>query len=126
MEEVIRKLKFRGVATVLNGPENLAADFEKIGCNYSMTPGVKCSNLLVFIRDKSAFEGFLNTDLAKVEYDTVLWFAYPKGTSGVKTDVNRDILWAIARQNNLDAVGAVAIDNVWSAIRLRPIERVGK
>jgi len=55
----------------------------------------------------------------------LLWIAYPKQSSGIKTDVNRDILWQLSLQTGLRPVTQIAIDETWSALRFRPAERVG-
>ena len=36
------------------------------------------------------------------------------------TDINRDILWKHLLKKGVQAVRQVAIDDVWSALRLRP------
>jgi hypothetical protein len=57
----------------------------------------------------------------------LLWIAYPKGGSGVKTDVNRDRLAeAVVDATGWRAVRQVAIDDVWSGLRFRLVELVGK
>jgi hypothetical protein len=57
----------------------------------------------------------------------LLWIAYPKGGSGVKTDINRDrLVAAVVEVTGWRAVRQVAIDAVWSALRFRPVELVGK
>ena len=55
-----------------------------------------------------------------------LWIAYPKGTSGVKTDVNRDRLWEALRPTGWRPIRQVALDEVWSAMRFRPADEVGR
>jgi hypothetical protein len=56
--------------------------------------------------------------------DGLLWLAYPKGTSGLKTDLGRDTLTPLTdRIAGLTGVTLVAIDATWSAMRLRPSER---
>ena len=69
---------------------------------------------------------FLGTELSKIEFDSVLWFAYPKGTSKIKTDINRDILRATGEEFGITTVTAISIDETWSALRFRPIMQVGK
>jgi hypothetical protein len=49
-----------------------------------------------------------------------LWVAYPKGGSGVVTDLTRDRGWEKLRALGLAAVAQVAVDDVWSALRFRP------
>ncbi|WP_146210016.1 hypothetical protein [Vitiosangium sp. GDMCC 1.1324] len=52
---------------------------------------------------------------------TVLWVAYPKQTSKVETDLNRDRGWESAAKLGLQTVAQVAVDATWAASRLRPI-----
>jgi hypothetical protein len=59
-----------------------------------------------------------------VKEDGLVWVAYPKGGSGVKTDVNRDKLWPVVESLGWRPVRMVAIDEGWSAMRFRPESRV--
>ncbi|MGP8215089.1 MAG: hypothetical protein ACLQQ4_05955 [Bacteroidia bacterium] len=56
----------------------------------------------------------------------VLWFAYPKGTSKIKTDINRDTLRVTGEKYGITTVTAISIDDTWSALRFRPIDKAGK
>jgi hypothetical protein len=49
----------------------------------------------------------------------VLWVSYPKGKT-IQTDLNRDIVRTTVQQVGLDTVAQVAIDDTWSALRLKP------
>ena len=51
--------------------------------------------------------------------DRLAWIAYPKAGK-LDTDLNRDILVRIAQQRGAQPVRQVAIDDTWSALRLRP------
>jgi hypothetical protein len=56
--------------------------------------------------------------------DGLLWLAYPKGTSGLKTDLGRDTMTSLTDPiAGLTGVTLVSIDATWSAMRLRPSER---
>jgi hypothetical protein len=44
-----------------------------------------------------------------------------RGTSSVATEINRDSIRAYARTVGMDAVARVAIDDNWSAIRLKVV-----
>jgi hypothetical protein len=51
----------------------------------------------------------------------LLWVSYPKGGSrAVQTDLNRDVVRLTVQQVGLDTVSQVAIDETWSALRLKP------
>ena len=54
----------------------------------------------------------------------ILWISYPKGTAKKETDLNRDIIWKYITPKGLKAVSMIAIDEVWSAMRLKVIELV--
>ena len=47
-----------------------------------------------------------------------LWVLYPKAN---RTDVNRDTLWPILAGYGLRPISQVAVDEVWSALRFRPL-----
>lgn len=53
--------------------------------------------------------------------ETVVWLAYPKGSKAAGRDLNRDSIWQFARTIGLTAIANVAIDETWSAIRLRRV-----
>jgi hypothetical protein len=50
----------------------------------------------------------------------MLWIAYPKGSSKVKTDVNRDKLWVAVKPFGWQPIRQIALDEVWSALRFKP------
>jgi hypothetical protein len=53
--------------------------------------------------------------------DPLFWVAYPKQTSGVPTDLNRDVVArTVEAETAFRVVSNVAIDATWSALRLRP------
>lgn len=51
----------------------------------------------------------------------MLWINYPKGTSKIKTDINRDTGWQTVTDLQFEGVSLVSIDETWSAMRFRPI-----
>jgi hypothetical protein len=46
------------------------------------------------------------------------WVAYPKAN---RADINRDTLWPILADCGMRPIGQVAVDEVWSALRFRPL-----
>jgi hypothetical protein len=49
----------------------------------------------------------------------LLWVTYPKGTSALASDLNRDTIWKYAKTFGMDAVAMFAVDETWSAMRLK-------
>ncbi len=126
MQDTIQKLKFKDSAIVISAPEALQKAFLKLDWSTSFDKKEKSKNTLVFINNQKEFLHFLKTQLKNIEHDSVLWFAYPKGTSKVKTDINRDTIRVTAEEYGITTVTAISIDDTWSALRFRPIEKVGK
>jgi hypothetical protein len=51
----------------------------------------------------------------------IIWVTYHKGTSKVKTDINRDTINTYAHTIRLEGVAMISIDEDWSALRLKLI-----
>jgi hypothetical protein len=82
--------------------------------------------VLLFVKDAAELREFAPKATRRLKPDGIFWIAYRKQTSKVKTDLNRDILWTLMEKHGLAGVAMVSIDNVWSAMRFRPADRVGK
>ncbi len=50
----------------------------------------------------------------------LLWVSYPKGKT-VRTDLNRDVVRVTLHEVGLETVTQVSIDEVWSALRAKPV-----
>ena len=111
---------------VLNLPATLVQAFAKLTYTTTWDKKTKSANTLVFINNKKEYLAFLNNGLKNIVVDSVLWFAYPKGTSNIKTDINRDIIRVTGEEFGITTVTAISIDDTWSALRFRPIDKVGK
>jgi hypothetical protein len=57
--------------------------------------------------------------LAACRRGGLLWFAYPKKTGAIRTDITRDHGWDALAARGLLGVAQVAIDETWSALRFR-------
>lgn len=126
MQDVLKKLKFKDKAVILNAPADIAKEIGEPRFATSFDKKVKSFNTLVFVNNKQELLNFLNKQLKNIEPDSVLWFAYPKGTSKIKTDINRDSIRTLGEEFNMTTVTAISIDDTWSALRFRPVDKVGK
>ena len=126
MQDIIKKFKFKDNAIVINASANLEIQFVELGFKTAFDKDLKSGNTLIFINNNEEYLDFLNNQLDNIEPDSVLWFAYPKGTSKVKTDINRDTIRVTGEEFNITTVSAISIDDTWSGLRFRPIDRVGK
>ena len=126
MQETIKKFKFKDKGIVLNAPASLEAKFVELGFKTSFYEKEKSKNTLIFMNNRKEYLNFLKNNLLQIENDSVLWFAYPKGTSKIKTDINRDTIRTTGEEFGLTTVTAISINETWSALRFRPIDKVGK
>ena len=126
MKDTINKFKFKDKAIVINASESLEAEFLKLDFTTKFKANELSKNTLVFVNNSKELIAFLTEKLKNVEPDSVLWFAYPKGTSKIKTDINRDSIRKTAEEFGITTVAAISINDIWSALRFRPIHRVGK
>jgi hypothetical protein len=46
-----------------------------------------------------------------------LWISWPKGASGIKTDVNENIAREVGLKNGLVDVKVCAVDEIWSGLK---------
>lgn len=126
MEDIIKKFKFRGNGVIINAPAAIEQEFIRLGFETVFDKKKKSTNTLVFIYDNKELLDFLKNKLLLIEPDSVLWFAYPKGTSKVKTDINRDTIRVTSEGFGITTVTAISIDDTWSGLRFRPVDKVGK
>jgi hypothetical protein len=126
MEDIIKKFKFRGNGVIINAPAAIEQEFIRLGFETVLDKKTKSTNTLVFIYDNKELLDFLKNKLLLIEPDSVLWFAYPKGTSKVKTDINRDTIRVTSEGFGITTVTAISIDDTWSGLRFRPVDKVGK
>jgi hypothetical protein len=79
----------------------------------------------LFVTSKADVDRQAGKVIAMLRPRGLLWIAYPKKTSKVKTDISRDHGWEAVGQAGWIGVSIIAIDETWSALRFRPREHVG-
>jgi hypothetical protein len=57
---------------------------------------------------------------ASIEERGILWICYPKAKA-LGTDLNREVIRELVAGAGLEAVSLVAVDQVWSAMRCKPV-----
>lgn len=78
----------------------------------------QATTALIFADDASSARRILDEHKDQLAQPSTLWVAYPKGN---RADINRDSLWPILSEYGMRPIGQVAVDEVWSALRFRPI-----
>ena len=73
----------------------------------------------LFVTARKELEAQLGSLKSALQPKGLLWVTYPKGTSKVKADINRDTIAEYAKTVGLQAVAMVSVDDTWSALRLK-------
>lgn len=127
---LIKKLRIQSGQRmlVLNPPEGYLALLDELpeGAELGTAPAGEFDFVQLFIRDRAAYATHGPAALAAVKYDGLLWICYPKKSSGVASDLSRDSMWELVAASGLRPVAQISVDEVWSALRFRPAELVGK
>src|SRR5690242_3534174 len=93
-----------------------SAALEKtIGAKKARADAAKADVILLFTPNRAHFDAGLPVVLKKALPAAILWVAYPKLTSGLASDLSRDVIHKLAPKYGLDTVSQIAIDDDWSA-----------
>ncbi|MGH2588156.1 MAG: hypothetical protein ACRDJE_24825, partial [Dehalococcoidia bacterium] len=79
----------------------------------------QATTALVFAADAASLRDILTAHQSQLAGPSTFWVAYPKGN---RADINRDTLWPILTEYGMRPIGQVAVDDVWSALRFRPLK----
>lgn len=108
---------------VLNPPEGYLEKIGELpaGANLYTNPEGKSDILQVFIRSKAELITWLPRLKPLMAEKCIGWVTYPKGTSGQKSDLNRDIIFSMLPDFGFTANALFSVDETWSAMRLKEV-----
>jgi hypothetical protein len=102
----------------LNGP---LAVSDAIAGERLRVPAEEADVVVLFVSDRAEFDLLLADAVRALKPGAILWLAYPKLTSSLAGDLNRDLIHTASLAMGLKTVTQIAIDRDWSALRLKPI-----
>ncbi len=91
------------------------------GVKVAMAMSGKADVIQVFVSSKKELQDLLPRLKKTVNPAGMIWITYPKGTSGIKADINRDSIRTYAETLGLEAVAIFSVDGNWSALRLKVV-----
>lgn len=115
-------------ALILNAPVGYMEELGPLPDDIEFADSAEgeCDFVHLFVKDSAEMERLGPVAVEAVKRDGLLWVSYPKRSSKVKTDLSRDKGWDILAQAGLRPVTQISVNEVWSALRWRPRELVGK
>lgn len=124
-KSIAQKLFIRPGNKVLlvNPPEGYLSQMGGLpdGVTILSTPGQPVDMIQVFVANRAELEAQLPRMKKLLTSKGILWIMYHKGTSRVKTDINRDTINTYAQTIGLTGVAMISIDEDWSALRVKTI-----
>lgn len=125
--ELLNKLKYKDSYRflVVNPPDNFINRLQ--GISFSLHPeGKRYAIALLFVATQSEIEAIADKAIESMEDDGVIWFAYPKLSGQIKSDITRDKGWEALHKKGFQPVTQISIDNTWSALRFRHSNYIGR
>lgn len=125
MPELAKKLQLKPdhELLLLNAPEVFAQALSAEGYSFTRADEAPAAGTYdvvhLFVQRKEDLEKSGPQAIALLKPEGMLWIAYPKKSSGIKTDLNRDSGWETMSALGYSGVRQVAIDDAWSALRFR-------
>jgi hypothetical protein len=101
-------------------PSSIEKQFNKLSFAKNMTPLLKSRKIdfaLVFAVSENQLNCILKDVMPSLKEGSKFWVAYPKITSKIATDLNRDRSWNRLTSEGYESIHRVELDHVWSAMR---------
>lgn len=108
-------------------PSSIEKQFAKLTYAKNITPLLKSRKVdfvLVFALSQTQLNNVLCEVFPALHEETKLWIAYPKATSKIASDLNRDCSWECLTKKEYECVRQVALDHVWSAMRFKKLDQI--
>ena len=127
--DLSRKLLIRSGARalVINPPEGYLDLLSPLppGASVAASGDGPFEVVQLFARTRGELDAGIAQAMSTAGPDGVLWVSYPKLTSASASDLSRQAVWDALNGTGWEPVTQVAVDETWSALRIRPSEKVG-
>jgi hypothetical protein len=128
-QNILEKLQLKEEKNLLiqGLPSSVEKQFAKLAYNKNLTPLLKTRKIdfaLIFAINQLQLNNILKEVFPALHPESKLWIAYPKTTSKIVSDLNRDASWEILSKNDYEAVRQVTLDHVWTAMRFKKLDQI--
>jgi len=99
-------------------PSTIEKQFSKLSFSKNVTPLLKTRKIdfaLVFALNSKQLSKILLEVCPALHPEGKLWISYPKATSKITSDLNRDCSWSSLTNQGFETGEIVELDYVWSA-----------
>ena len=127
---LVRKLGIKPGMKVLlqDAPTEFRAALGKLpdGANLVKAPTNEADCVIAFVKSKADVKRMASVALRAAGDRGLLWFAYPKKSGPLQSDLSRDSGWEPILEAGFDSVAQISIDDTWTGFRFRPKHLVGR
>lgn len=121
---IVEKLKIQPSSTLLalNAPANFEKELGKLPAGVSISANSKQYNQVHwFVQNKAQLEKQLTKVMKLLKPGVIIWVYYPKGSSGMQTDLTRDKGWEslLANGDKATWISLVSFNDTWSVFGFR-------
>jgi hypothetical protein len=119
---LLEKLQLQDEKTILiqGLPSSIEKSFLKLSFAKNVTPLLRSKKIdfaLVFAVNQNQLNGILKEVLPALSSNGKFWIAYPKASSKIVSDLNREGSWQFVCQCGFESTEEVVLDHVWTAMR---------
>jgi hypothetical protein len=120
-KSLVEKLGIReGFAiSIIAAPQDYAAKLGKLPCGVKQTKKLEgpLDFIQFFCSKRSQLEENFQRLKGALSASGMLWVSWPKGSSGVPTDLTENVVREIGLKNGLVDVKVCAVDETWSGLK---------
>lgn len=119
---VAQKLKIKEgtCITLINPPKGIIKTISPLPKGAKFTEGSKENEFaILFVKDTQEVKKLFPSTLKNLKKGGLIWTAFPKGSSGIQTDLTRDSGWDILQKYDLEWKSLISVDETWSAFCLK-------
>ena len=125
-QTILEKLQLKNEKNILiqGLPSSIEKQFSKLSFAKNLTPLLRSRKIdfaLVFAVSEIQLNTILDDIMPALKEESKLWIAYPKVTSKISTDLNREGSWS-KLAIDYESVEQVSLDHVWHAVNFRKVE----
>ena len=106
-------------------PSSIEKQFCKLSFAKNLTPLLKTRKIdfaLVFAVSENQLNCILSDIMPALKFESKLWIAFPKLTSKIVTDLNRESSWNKLATAGYEISEQVSLDHVWNASQYKKNE----
>ena len=119
-----RKMKLRAGAraALINAPVGYLNELAPLPTSVELSEKLegKLDWIQVFVRTSAELKDRVPKLIRALAEESLLWISFPKGMSGLQTDLTRDKGWDALKGVDLKWVTLISVNDTWSAFCLRP------